>query len=136
MNVQQVMEQARDVLTVKRVFGEPYEKDGLTVIPVARVVGGGGGGEGRRDAPAAPESTEAREQPAVRAGSGFGVGYGVSARPAGVYVIRYDQVRWVPAVDVNRIILGAQVVAIVFLLVVRSMARSRAAASRVVGDDS
>ena len=46
MEVQDVIAQARDVLTVKRVFGEPYEKDGVTVIPVARVGGGAGGGGG------------------------------------------------------------------------------------------
>jgi uncharacterized spore protein YtfJ len=34
----------KDVLSVKRVFGEPYEKDGVTIIPVAAFGGGGGGG--------------------------------------------------------------------------------------------
>jgi hypothetical protein len=38
--------QARDALTVKRVFGEPYEKDGVTIIPGARVEGAAGGGSG------------------------------------------------------------------------------------------
>ena len=33
-----------DLLTVRRVFGEPVVRDDVTVIPVARVVGGGGGG--------------------------------------------------------------------------------------------
>jgi len=33
MEVQDVIAQARDTLTVKRVYGEPYEKDGLTIIP-------------------------------------------------------------------------------------------------------
>jgi hypothetical protein len=37
MEVHDVIAQARDALTVKRVFGEPYEKDGVTVIPAARV---------------------------------------------------------------------------------------------------
>jgi uncharacterized spore protein YtfJ len=47
MEVQDVIAQARDALTVKRVFGEPYEKDGVTIIPAARVQGAasGGGGE-------------------------------------------------------------------------------------------
>ena len=40
MEVQEVIAQARDALTVKRVFGEPYEKDGVTIIPAARVQGG------------------------------------------------------------------------------------------------
>jgi hypothetical protein len=39
MEVQDVIGQARDALTIKRVFGEPYEKDGVTVIPAARVQG-------------------------------------------------------------------------------------------------
>jgi uncharacterized spore protein YtfJ len=34
----------RDAVTVKRVFGEPYQKNGVTVIPAAKVMGGGGGG--------------------------------------------------------------------------------------------
>ena len=46
MEVQDVIGQARDVLTIKRVFGEPYEKDGVTVIPAARVQGGAGAGGG------------------------------------------------------------------------------------------
>jgi len=51
MEVQEVIAQARDAITVKRVFGEPYEKNGVTVIPAARVQGGagGGGGEGPED---------------------------------------------------------------------------------------
>jgi uncharacterized spore protein YtfJ len=42
-----LLAQARDSLTVKRVFGEPIERDGVTVIPVANVMGafGGGGGD-------------------------------------------------------------------------------------------
>jgi uncharacterized spore protein YtfJ len=46
MEVHDVIAQARDALTVKRVFGEPYEKDGVTVIPAARVQGGAGAGGG------------------------------------------------------------------------------------------
>jgi uncharacterized spore protein YtfJ len=47
MEVQDVLGQAWDALTVERVFGEPYEKDGVTIILAARVQGaaGGGGGE-------------------------------------------------------------------------------------------
>lgn len=45
MDVQNVIAQARDAITVKRVFGEPYETNGVTVIPAAKVVGGAGGGK-------------------------------------------------------------------------------------------
>ena len=40
---------AKDSMTVGRVFGDPYEKDGLTVIPAVRVMGGAGGGAGQDD---------------------------------------------------------------------------------------
>jgi uncharacterized spore protein YtfJ len=104
MEVQDVIAQARDVLTVKRVFGEPYEKDGVTVIPVARVQGGAGGGGGE-----GPD----------RQGKGSGSGFGLSARPVGAFMIRGDQLTWRPVVDVNRIVLGCQVVAVVALLTIR-----------------
>jgi uncharacterized spore protein YtfJ len=110
MNVREVINSAQEAMTVKRVFGEPYEKNGLTVIPAARIGGGAGGGGGE-----GPEGQ----------GSGEGSGFGLSAKPAGAYVIKGDRVRWLPAVDVNRIILGAQIVAIVGLLTARALARTR-----------
>jgi uncharacterized spore protein YtfJ len=113
MNVQEVMGQARDALTVKRVFGDPYEKDGVTVIPAAKVQGGAGGGDGE-----GPDGT----------GKGSGSGFGLIARPVGALVIRGDQITWRPAVDVNRIALGGQIVAIVALLTIRAIAKARAKA--------
>jgi len=101
MDVQDVVSQARDALTVKRVFGDPFEKDGITVIPAARVSGGAGGGAG-----------EGPIGEGDGTGKGSGGGFGLVARPAGVYVIRGDHVRWQPAVDVNKVIMGAQLVAI------------------------
>jgi uncharacterized spore protein YtfJ len=89
--VDELLKEHRDAITVKRVFGDPYEKDGVTVIPAARVMGGGGGGEGE-----APEGQ----------GKGTGSGFGIVARPAGAYVIRGDDVKWLPAVDANRVIAG------------------------------
>jgi hypothetical protein len=44
----------------------------------------------------------------------------------GVFVIQGGEVAWRPSVDVNRIVLGAQVVAIVALLAVRAVVRARA----------
>ena len=54
-----------------------------------------------------------------------GGGFGLSAKPAGAYVIRGDKVSWEPAIDVNRAILGGQIVAIVLLLVLRSILTRR-----------
>jgi uncharacterized spore protein YtfJ len=111
MDPNELLTQARDALTVKRVFGEPYERDGVTLIPAAVIRGGAGGGAG-----------EGRDEEA-RSGSGSGGGFGLVAKPAGVYIIEGNQVRWQPAVDVNRIVLGGQIVAIVALLVLRSLRR-------------
>jgi uncharacterized spore protein YtfJ len=115
MEVQEVLAQARDSLTVKRVFGEPYEKDGVTIIPAARDQGGAGAGGG--------------EDPQGQ-GKGSGSGFGVTARPVGAYVLREGELSWRPAVDVNRIILGGQAVAIVALLTFRAIIKARAKAKR------
>jgi uncharacterized spore protein YtfJ len=104
MDAKEILEQARDTLSVRRVFGEPIERGGVLVVPVARFMGGAGSGSGDQ---------------------GGGGGWGGSAAPAGVYVIDGNDVRWQPAVDVNRVILGAQVVLLVGLLVLRSIVRTR-----------
>jgi uncharacterized spore protein YtfJ len=111
MEVNDVISQARDTLTVKRVFGDPYEKNGVTVIPAARVQGGAGGGGGE-----GPEGQ----------GKGSGSGFGVNARPVGAFLIEGDVVTWRPAVDLNKVILGAQVVAVVALLTIRAVVKARA----------
>ncbi len=105
------MRQAQDALTVRRVFGEPVEHDGITVIPAARVQGAAGGGSGE-----APDGQ----------GGGSGTGYALNAKPFGVYMIKDGDVVWRPAVDVNRVILGAQLVAIAALLLARTIVKARA----------
>jgi uncharacterized spore protein YtfJ len=115
MEVQDVMAQVRDTLTVKRVFGEPFEKDGVTIIPAAQVQGGAGGGSG--------------EDPQGQ-GKGSGSGYALTARPVGAFIVRNGGLTWQPAVDVNRIVLGGQVVAVVALLTVRAIIKARAKARR------
>ncbi len=96
------LDAVKDVLTVKRVFGDAYELDGVTLIPVAAVRGGGGGGGGEGDAPDAQGS-----------GSGGGSGFGVTVRPVGAFVVDGGTVTWSPTIDVSRIVMGGQVVAIV-----------------------
>jgi uncharacterized spore protein YtfJ len=104
MNIDEMVAGARDAMSVKRVYGDPIERDGLTVIPVAKVRGAGGGGS----------DTE---------GNGGG-GFGVTARPVGVYVIRGEEVRWEPALDVTRTAVMGMVTAIVALLVTRSIVKA------------
>jgi len=45
-------------------------------------------------------------------------------------LIRQGEVRWQPAIDVNRAILGGQVVAIVALLVIRAIVKARSKTKR------
>lgn len=47
MDVKEILEQARDALSVRRVFGDPIEREGVIVVPVANVRGGAGAGCGR-----------------------------------------------------------------------------------------
>lgn len=99
MDMSETISAARDAITVKRVYGEPYERNGIAVIPAAAVQGGGGGGgseEGDR--------------------SDGGSGFGIQARPVGAYVIKGEDVKWVPAVDVNRLLAFAFVVSLAFAL--------------------
>ncbi len=116
MDVMDTIAQARDALTVRRVFGEPYERDGVTMIPAARLQGGGGGG-GSEGGPTL--------------GKGAGSGFGLIARPVGAFVIREGRVSWQPAVDVTRIVLGGQLVAVVALLTIRTIVRARVRSKRV-----
>jgi len=123
MKVEEIMAQARETMTVKRVFGDPIDKDGITVIPVARVTGGAGGGEGT-----GPTPTGGLPEGAPPPG-GSGMGFGVRAVPAGIYVIRDGEVRWEPALDINRAVLLGSLLLFVALLVARSIFRSRPAPS-------
>lgn len=108
MKLDQFVGTAQDAITVRKVFGEPYEKDGLTIIPAAHVAGGGGGGTGQDD----------------DGQQGEGGGFGLRARPAGAYVIRDGAVRWQPAFDANRAVLAAAAV-IIAALISRALATGR-----------
>jgi uncharacterized spore protein YtfJ len=108
MNVDEMLTGARDALTVKRVYGDPIERDGVLVIPAAKVAGGGGGGGDSEN--------------------NTGGGFGVSAKPAGAWINRNGEVEWTPAIDATRIPSLAMVVAIVFLWTVRSIAKANARA--------
>jgi uncharacterized spore protein YtfJ len=100
--------------TAEKVYIEPIRQDGLTVIPAATVGGGGGGGGGS----GGPEG----QGP----GAGEGGGFGLKAKPAGAFVIKQGKVHWQPAIDVNRVILGGQIVAVTALLVARAIILGRA----------
>jgi uncharacterized spore protein YtfJ len=124
MDLHEVLNHARDAMTVKRVFGDPYEKDGVTVIPVANVMGGAGGGGG--SGAGAPSDTGDAAVAEGASQSGYGIGYGLRATPAGVYVIKDREVEWKPALDANRLALQRAAAIIVGLLVLCSIIRTLA----------
>jgi uncharacterized spore protein YtfJ len=66
MDAVALLEKTREVLSARQVIGEPYEKNGITLLPVFSIRGGGGGGGG---------------EAADGAPSGGGGGIGVMARP-------------------------------------------------------
>ncbi len=108
MKAQEIMSQVSDAMHARRVFGEPYQKNGVTIIPVATVRGGWGGGGGQG------ENQEA----------GWGGGGGLTARPIGAFVINADVVTWRPAVDVDRMILVGQIVGAIALLTLGATLRA------------
>lgn len=116
MDATDVVMRAQEALTVRRVVGEPIERDGVTVVPVARVSGGGGTGSG--EGPATDEADGAAT------GRGSGGGYGMGVVPSGAFVIRDGVVRWQPAVDVNRLLARGQFVLVAALLVAYAWARA------------
>jgi uncharacterized spore protein YtfJ len=114
MGIEDVIQQTREELTVKRVFGDPYEKDGTTVIPAAAVLGGAGGGAG--------QDREGQR--------GSGSGFGLMARPVGAFIIRNGDVTWRPAYDATLVALVGEIVVLTAVLAVRAVVRARSKARK------
>ena len=107
MNPQAILSGAQEAMHVRRVFSDPVQVGDITVIPAA-IVGGGGGGGGSAE-------------------ENGGGGFGIRAKPAGAFVIKHGDVVWRPAINVNQIVAGGQLVAVAALLLFRAvLARSRA----------
>src|SRR3989475_468487 len=68
MRVMDVVNETKAAMRASEVFGTPYEKNGVTIIPAARIAGGAGGGG---------------DQQGPHAG---GVGFGASSRPGRAFV--------------------------------------------------
>jgi uncharacterized spore protein YtfJ len=117
MDVENILARASENLSVRRAFGAAYEKDGMLIIPVALVAGGGGGGTGTTRARGGDSAARPEGAPAGAAGqdaasqdpgrTGDGGGFGGVVLPSGAYVVKGDQVRWVPAVDATIIALAS-----------------------------
>jgi len=111
--VLETIREAVDSANAGKVFGQPIIQGDLILLPVATVHGGGGGGSGTGP------------QTGGKDAGGAGGGLGVTAKPAGVFVIKDGKVGWRPAVDINRIVLGGQLVAVTALLVLRAIVKAR-----------
>lgn len=114
--MQETARSAFDQLNVRRVFGEPIEREGLTVIPVATIAGGGGGGGGGDNI----------------GNGGSGGAFGFGATPVGAYVIKNGEVSWRPVIDANRLLATAAKVVTPLLVAigVRGKLRSKKKANR------
>jgi hypothetical protein len=96
METQQALDAAQEALKTRPVFSAPVQVDGITLIPAA-FVHGGGRARGR------DETSRGR--------------FGLAARPAGAFVVKNSKVSWRPAIDVNRVIMGGQLVALTAVLI-------------------
>lgn len=123
MDVQELLSKVAQHLSVSRAFGTAYEKDGSLVIPVALVAGGGGGGEGTSGPPSSDAALDDEDAASDAESSGSGGGFGGVVMPVGVYVVKDEQVRWVPAINANLVI-------VVAFLTLRMIARARRRARR------
>lgn len=96
--VERMAERVGAKASVRAVFGDPIEKDGITVIPVARVRWGFGGGAGRGPIAVGPGTPDVGTEGATQdltidegiSGSGTGGGGGVTADPIGYIEIGPD----------------------------------------------
>lgn len=86
----------RDVVSIRRVYGDAYQRGETVVIPVAKVIGGSGLGTGGR-----PDDDGA---------DGGGGCFATRVRATGVFVVDDDGVHWHPAFDVDRAVLVGQLV--------------------------
>jgi len=93
----------RDTVSVRQVFGEAYERDGTLVVPVAKVLGLTTVGSGGAAGPSGPDEAS------VGAAHGGGGVLGARVVPVGVYEVTGKGVRFRPTFDLNRAVLGGQI---------------------------
>ncbi len=97
--VERIAERVGSKASVRAVFGDPIERDGLTVIPVARVRWAFGGGAGRGPiamGPGSGEGATASTSDEGMSGAGTGGGGMASADPIGYLEIGPDGATFKP----------------------------------------
>jgi uncharacterized spore protein YtfJ len=107
--LRRLVEGVRDNFTVRTVYGDPVEAEGVTVIPVAQTYFGfgAGGGGGKR--------------------GGSGGGGGGTVRPMGFIEVTAKGARWVPITRAWQRIALRVLPPIIALLVGRTLRRRRQA---------
>ena len=92
--VERMAERVGGKASVRAVFGDPIERDGITIVPVARVRWGFGGGAGRGPIAVGPgtgeDPTGSTAFDEGMSGAGTGGGGGVTADPVGYLEIGPD----------------------------------------------
>src|SRR5215469_6449674 len=100
---------------VSTVFGDPVERGGITVIPVAKVGWGFGGGAGSGSNPNQNQ-----------AGEGSGGGGGTMVYPVGYIELRDGRATFYPIYDfgtILRLVIGAGIIAMLLLRSIRKLVR-------------
>jgi uncharacterized spore protein YtfJ len=110
MDVKELLGKVTDNVTVGRVFGEPIQHGDTLVVPVARIRGGAGGGS---------SNGNGKDEESGGGGGGF------EATPAGAFVVKDGSVAWHPAINVTRIAIGGQLLALSLALILRSILRRK-----------
>ena len=123
MDANSVLAKLSESITPVRVFGEPIERDGCTVIPVAYVISGGGLG---KNDPLPPGT----ELPPVPTGQrppmpGEGGGFGTVCWPIGAYVIKGGDARFVPSYDIGAMVIIGSTATSILLRALRGGRRRR-----------
>lgn len=93
-----IVDRIKEHANVDTVYGEPIERDGKTVVPVAKIAygfGGGYGSDGRKGSGKNGEDSDG--------GEGGGIGGGVNATPAGVVEITDDETRFIKFTNVKKL---------------------------------
>lgn len=107
--VERIAERVGGKASVRAVFGDPIERDGITIIPVARVRWGFGGGAGNGPVGVGP-GLDGEGRSGVESGAGSGDGYqsgsgsggggGAAAAPVGFIEIGPDGATFRPITSV------------------------------------
>lgn len=135
----------RDVMTANTVVGAPIVSGDTTIVPVVRSsgascrchgcgcgstggsIGGGstaGSDSGSTAGADAAEGSGARGHCAEGPESGGGAGVVMRSKPVGVFVINGEKVTWQPVFDLNKVILGGQIIGFATILVIGAVLRS------------